>query len=674
VEPIVVISHSYWMRRFRGDPSIVGREVRVNGRPFTVIGVAPERFKGTFTLVTSDAFFPLQLFRSEARFSNRDVLSVRVIGRIRPDINIEQARASVEAVTRTLERDYPATNAGRQVQLHPERLARPEPQSASQVPLLAAFFLALVAGVLFISSANVLGLFLARGLGREREMAVRVTLGGTRWQLVRLCLVEAFAIAMVGAVVGTGFGMLLARAAEKASAPGIPLSLEFRMDWSAYAYVTMLLLMCTLVVGLVPALRASHVSPGGDLSAGRTSTAGHRRQLMRKGLAVAQIAASVGLLIVCGLFVRSVRQLEAADLGFDSAPVLLASFDPSAVGYDGARTRTLFEAVDAELEALPGVSSAASAMFVPFGSGNSTSYVAADRDVLPSSRTGVLAENNFITADYFESVGTRFERGRTFTAADTKQSALAAVVNRTMAARLWPNQDPIGKRFRTSTDRTSVFTVIGVVHDATYRLNEIGGLPVARFFLSYDQTDQGGARTLHVRARSANPESLAAAVEGAIRRIDPSVPVYDVFPLDFQIGNSSGGFGGPKGAAMISGMLGLLALVLALVGTYGVLSFSVRERTRELGIRLALGFEPGRAFRMMLKETWLIALIGTTAGLAAGIGAGRLIGRFLFGISPHDLPTVIAVAVAVGLVSTLVGFFPARRASRVDPAVTLRYE
>ena len=313
-------------------------------------------------------------------------------------------------------------------------------------------------------------------------------------------------------------------------------------------------------------------------------------------------------------------------------------------------------------------------MFVPFGSGNSTSYVSAEGDTLPSSKTGVLAENNFITADYFEAVGTPLERGRTFTTADTTQSMPAAVVNHTMAARLWPNQDPVGKRFRTSTNLTSVFTVIGVVRDATYRMNEIGGLPVARFFLSYDQADQGGARTLHIRALSAHPDALAATVETAIRRIDPAIPVYDVFPLDFQIGNSSGGFGSAKGAAMISGILGLLALVLALVGTYGVLSFSVRERTRELGIRLALGFEPGRAFRMMLRETWLIALIGTIAGLAVGIGAGRLIGRFLFGISPHDLPTILAVAGAIGLVSTIVGIFPARRASRVDPAVTLRYE
>jgi predicted permease len=674
VEPIVVISHSYWMRRFGGDRSIIGREVRVDGRPYTVIGVAPEQFRGTFALIGSDAFLPLQLFRSQARFSNRDVLSVRVVGRMRAGVTIEQARASIDAIATTLAHDYPATNKGRQVQVYPERMARPEPQSISQGPLLAVCSLALVGTVLFISCANVLGLFLARGLSRSREMALRTTLGGTRWHLVQLCLVEAFVISLAGAAIGTGFGMLLASVAQAVRPPGFPLALMFRMDWNTFAYVAILLFACTLLVGLLPALRTSRVSPGGNLSGGRSSTTGHRRQFMRKGLAVAQLAASVALLLVCGLLIRSVQHLEVADLGFDSAPVLLASADPSAVGYNAAAARSFFDSVDAALEALPGVSSAASAVFVPFGSGNSTSYVGADGGQAPTSANGVFAENNFVSADYFEAVGTPLERGRTFSTTDTKQTALAAIVNHTLAATLWPNQDPLGKRFRTSAKETFVFTVIGVVGDATYRRGEIGGPAVARFFMSFDQMDQGGARALHVRVKSGAPESLAATVETIIRRIDPAVPVYDVFPLDYQIGNSSGGFGGPKGAAMISGILGLVALVLALVGTYGVLAFSVRERTRELGIRLALGFDPGRAFRMMLKETWLIALMGTACGVAIGVGAGRLIQRFLFGVSPYDAPTMLAVILAVALIATMVGCFPARRAARVDPAVTLRYE
>ena len=675
IEPVVVISHWYWMRRFSGNPAVVGREVRINGRPFTIIGVAPERFTGTFALIASDAFLPLQLFRSEARFSNRDVLSVRVIGRLRSDVTLEQSRASIDTVSRRLAHDYAVTNTGRRVLVYSERMARPEPQSASQAPILAAFFLALVGAVLLVSCANVLGLFLARGMGRGREMALRVTLGGTKWQLMRLCLVEAFVIALTGAVVGTGLGMLLARAGETAAPPGIPLTLDFRMDWGTLGYIALLLVVSTLIVGLLPALRASRTTPGKDLSGGRSSTAGHRRQVMRKGLAVAQMTASVALLVVCGLFIRSVQQLQLADLGFEKGRVLLASADPSAVGYDASKARAFFESVDAALETLPGVASAAGALYAPFGSGNSTSYVAAEGGPLPSSATGVLAENNFVSADYFDVVGSPLERGRTFNKVfDTKEKPPVAVLNHALAARLWPNADPVGKRFRTSNNSASFFTVVGVARDARYRFSEIGGTVVPRFFLSFDQINQGGARTLHVRAQSVPPETLAATIETTVRRIDAAVPVFDVYTLDHQIGDSSGGFGAAKGAAMVTGMLGLLALVLALVGTYGLLSFTVSERTREIGIRMALGCEPTRVFRLLLKETWLIAVLGVISGMTLGVAAGRTMRGFLFGVVPHDPPTILTIVAAIGLISTLVGFVPARRASKVEPAETLRYE
>jgi predicted permease len=446
------------------------------------------------------------------------------------------------------------------------------------------------------------------------------------------------------------------------------------MDWITFGYVALLLIAATLVIGVVPAVRASRIAPNVHLAGGRTATAGHRRQLLRRGLAVAQMTVSVALLVVCGLFMRSVQHLQSADLGFDAERVLLASADPSAIGYDAARTRAFFESADAAVEALPGVSWAASAMFVPFGSGNSTSYVGPDGKSPPSSSSGVLAESNFVSPDYFDTVGTLVQRGRTFSRGDTKDTVPVAVVNHAFAARLWPSDDPIGKRFRTSTQQAVRFTVIGVVENASYRLGEIEGSPVARFFLSFDQMNQGGARTLHIRARTVPPDTLAGTIETALRRVDAGVPVFDVFTLSHQIENSSGGFGGAKGAAMVTGMLGLLALTLALVGTYGVLAFAVRERTREIGIRLALGFAPRRAFQMLLNETWLIAFAGIACGVILGSAAGHIAGRFLFGVPPHDHITILAVVVTIGAVATFVGFFPARRASKVDPAKTLRYE
>ncbi len=366
-QPIAVLSHSYWTRRFGASTSIVGREVRIDGRPFTVVGVAPENFHGTFTLLSCELFLPLELFQSQARLSNRDVLAVRVIARLKPGVALDQARASVDTVARRLEGDHPGTNAGRRVRVYSERLARPEPQNASQAPVVAALFLMLVSAVLLIACANVLGLFLAKGLGRSREMAIRRALGASRCDLVRLCVVEALVIALLGASGGAIAGVALARTlASVAATPGFPLFLNFQLDWTTVGYLGMLMVVSTLLIGLLPALRASRVDPRSDLSEGRASTEGRRRQLIRKGLAAAQIAGSVVLLVVCGLFIRSVQSLQSADLGFEAARVLLASTDPGAAGYDADRARAFYKSLDTSVQALPEVESAAASVFVPF--------------------------------------------------------------------------------------------------------------------------------------------------------------------------------------------------------------------------------------------------------------------------------------------------------------------
>jgi predicted permease len=671
-EPIVVLGHSYWMRRFAGA-SVVGREVRIDGRPFTVVGVAPERFHGTFTLLSSDIYLPLELFQSKARLSNRDVLSVRVIARLKPQMQLGEASASVESVAKRLELDHPATNAGRRVRVYSERLARPEPQNESQGLVLAALFLMLVGAILVIACANVLGLFLARALGRGREMAIRAALGGSRWDLVRLCLVEALVISVLGASAGAVAGLVVARGlATVAASPGFPLFLDFRLDSTTLAYLALLLIVSTLLIGLLPALRTSRVEPRSDLFEGK-ATDGRRRQLIRKGLAAAQTAASVVLLVVCGLFIRSLQSLQSVHLGFDPTRVLLASTDPAAVGYDANRARAFYESLDATLEAMPDVESAATSVFVPFGTGNSTPYVDADGQPAPSSTTGILADKHFVSGDYFKTIGTPLLRGRTFNEADTSTSPKVAVVNEALAARLWPGEDPLGRRFRASSDPDVRLEVIGVVHDARYRRAELDGRAVPRYFVALDQFNSM-TRTVHVRSRSASPETLTATVGAAIRRLDSAVPVYDVYSLERQVRESGSGLGAAQAAAMVTGVLGLLALLLAVVGTYGVLSFTVTARTREIGIRMALGFEPSRVFWTLLCETWRIAFVGVAIGLALSVATGKVMQGFLHGVVPYDPVTLAAVVVVMAGVSTLVGFLPARRAARVNPIETLRYE
>ena len=673
-QPIAVLSHSYWSRRFGASTSIVGKEVRVDGRPFTVVGVAPENFHGTFALLSSELYVPLELFQSQARLSNRDVLAVRVIARLKPGVALDQARTSMETVAKRLEADHPATNAGRRIRVDWERLARPEPQNASQAPVLAALFLMLVGAILLIACANVLGLFLAKGLGRGREMAIRRALGASRSDLVRLCVVEALVIAFLGAVGGAIAGVALARTlASVAATPGFPLFLDFRLDWTTGSYLGILLVVSTLLIGLLPALRASRVDPRSDLSEGRTSTEGRRRQLIRKGLAAAQIAGSVVLLVVCGLFIRSVQSLQSVDLGFDANRVLLVSTDPGGAGYDADKAPAFYQTLDTAVEALPDVESAAASVFVPFGTGNSTAYIAAEGQPLPSSTTGLLADRHFVTGDYFRTIGTPFVQGRTFSTVDTKGSPKVAVVNKALAARVWPGEDPVGRRFRSSSEPETPLEVIGVVPNARYRRGEIGGPAVPRFFVSLDQFDVS-ARTLHVRSRTPTAGTLTSRVTETIRRLDSRVPVYDVYTLERQINDSGAGFGGVRGAAVITGVLGLLALSLALVGTYGVLSFTVRARTREIGIRMAFGLTPSRVFRMLLRESWNIALFGVAIGLALSFAAGKFMEGFLFGVVPYDPVTLLTVVILMSGISTVVGYLPARRASRMDPIETLRYE
>jgi ABC-type antimicrobial peptide transport system permease subunit len=284
----------------------------------------------------------------------------------------------------------------------------------------------------------------------------------------------------------------------------------------------------------------------------------------------------------------------------------------------------------------------------------------------------MLTDRHLVSGDYFQTIGTPILRGRTFSSLDTPGSPKVAVVNEALAARLWPGKDPLGQRFHTSPDPDSL-EVVGVVRNASYRRSEIGATAAPRYFVSLDQFDVAN-RILHVRSRSATPEALTTAVSALIRRLDPAVPVYDVHTLERQIGVSGSGFGVAKTAAVITGALGLLALLLALVGTYGVLSFTVRARTREIGIRMALGFEPGGVFRMLLAETWTIAVVAVAIGLALSLAVGQAMRGFLFGIAPYDPVTLTAVVTVMAVVSTLVGFFPGRRAARVNPIETLRYE
>jgi predicted permease len=664
-EPIVVLGYGYWQRRFEGDPSIVGKVVDVDGRRFTVIGVTPEGFQGNFLPLEVDAFVPLQLFRAEAQFADRDALLVRVIGRLAPTVTMRQAQVSLATISARLEQRYPATNAGRRVRAYPERLARPEPGNADQTLILVSFVLVLVGTVLLVACANVLGLFLARGLGRHKEMAVRTALGASRGQLIRASLVEALLICLLGSALGAVAGGALAAS--------LPLPLDLGMDWRVFSYLGALLILATLMVGLLPAWRASRVDPREGLSDGRHTTSGARRPRTMTLLATAQVAFSVLLMVLAGLFVRSFQALESTDLGFEADHVLLASVDASAIGNDAVDIQRFYDWLHTRLLGVPGVERVAQASVVPFDASGSRAYVGRDVDDVPSSTRGLTAHVSLVTADYFTTIGTPLVQGRTFIERDDDPGWDVAVVNETMAAQLWPGEDALGQRFRTAADPESWTEVIGVVRDAPYRRDELNTTVQPRYFRSFGQA-YAPTRTLHLNTQAIAPERLATTIQAEIRALAPTVPVYDVMALERFITESPNGFALTVVGVLVTGGTGALALFLALIGIYAVLSFAVGQRTHEIGIRMALGASPGTTFRWVLFQTVTIGAIGLGIGLGVAVAAGPVIGQFLYGVVPYDLPTMVVVVFAITAVLAAVGYVPARRAARMDPMTVLRAE
>lgn len=666
-----VLSHGYWVRVLDADPSVVGRTIRVDGQPCVVLGVAPEGFTGVFKLVRVDAFMPLRVRVPAARLANRDDLSVRVLARLLPGVSLRQGQAVLDTVARRLEADHRETNEGRRVRVYSQRLASSEPQSADMTVALSVFLIALVGIVLLIACGNVLGLFLARGLQRQREMAIRAALGATRWQLARLCLAEAWVIAAAGAVVGAVGGVaFVRRAASAAAPPGFPLYVDVHMNWHVFAYVAGTLFVSAAVIGMAPAWRASHIGPGEDLYGAR-GTATPRRQRARAALTIAQLAGSVAMLVVCGLFMRSLGYLESAELGFDRAKIVLATVDPTSAGYDEVQTRAFYQRVASDIDVLPGVAGVAQALSVPFGNSGSTARVAAEVDAAPTSVTGLLADRYVVSANYFETMGTSMVGGRSFSTADSAESPAVAIVNAQMAQTLWPGDIVVGRRFRESANGGRLVEVIGVVANARYRLDEIGGAAVPRYFLSVDQIFQP-TRVLHVRVPRGVTPQMVSAIQSAVARVDPSVPVSDVFSLDHQVRFGSAGFGGTRGLSVVTGILGGIALLMALVGTYGLLSFSVAQRQREFGIRLALGARPVQIVGVVIRQWAVLIVAGLAGGLVFAAAGASALRALLFGVSPLDMVAFLGVALTFGVVALVAAALPVWRATRIDPLTMLR--
>lgn len=674
-DPIIVLGSSYWKKRFNGDASVVGKRVLVNGRPFIVAGVVPENFHGVYALVEFDAYMPFGMMFPEATYreliERRDNHELLVLGRLKPGVTRSQAQARLDVVARQLEQQYPATNKTVRARLLPEHLARPEPSGADTNPLVAGVFLLLVSLVLLVACVNVVNLLMVRATVRHRELAVRAALGASRSRLVRQMLTESLLLAAAGGILGAILGRWLSALLSGIKLPAdLPIRFELVFDWRVFSYIAVVALGTGLIVGLIPAWRASRADLNEVLrEGGRSMAEGGRRQRMRSALVVAQVAVSLVLLVAAGLFVRSVQRAQSVDLGFDPRHVLNLSMDVSQQGLDEARGKAFYRELESRVRALPGVESVSYAYSVPFGYYNSSEYVESEDHPVPKDQRRPSAAFNMVGPEYFRTLKVPLVRGRDFNGQDDERARPVAIVNEFMAERFWPGQDPIGKRFHMQGADTRWLEVVGVSRTGKYRY--IFEDPGLYFFVPMAQHYRT-QRVLHVRT-AGPPETLAPAAQKEIRALSPDLPVFDVRSMEHMLEGPNGFFLLQMGA-LFGGGLGVLGLLLALVGIYGVVSYAAAQRTQEIGVRMALGAQRGDILQLVVGHGLRLVAVGLTVGLAASFGLSRLLANLLFGISSTDPATFASVPLILGAMAVVASYLPALRATRIDPSVALRNE
>jgi predicted permease len=674
-DPVVVLGHSYWKRRFASDPAIVGKTIKINAQAFTIIGVGPENFHGTFSLVDMEAYLPMGMASLDSSykdlFARRDNHELMLLGRLKPGAGIREAQASLSVIAAQLAKQYPETNKTNKIHVFPERLARPQANSANQSPIIATVFMGLVGLVLLVACVNVANLLLARATVREKELAIRTAMGAGRMRIIRQLLTESVVLALLGGAAGALVGAWASRLLAGIRLPGdFPVVFDFSPDWRVFVYIFAIAVATGVLVGLVPALRSSRSNVYDTLrEGGRAPSGSGGSHKMRNALVVAQVAGSMLLLIAAGLFLRSLGNARGVDFGFRADHVLNLNMDPAQVGYDQERSKAFYKELERRARALPGVQSASLAYSVPLGYYNQSSYIHAEGQIVEPGKRGAPAGFNMVGTDYFETLRVPILRGRGITEQDTETSPRVAVVNERLAKRLWPNEDPIGKRFFNNDEPDKPLEVVGVSRDGRYQW--IFEDPSSYYFLPLTQ-NFSTLHVLHLRTAGA-PENLMLTAEKEIRALDPNLPVYDVMTMEQNMQGGNGLFLLNIGA-LFAAVLGGLGLVLALVGVYGVVAYASSQRTHEIGVRMALGAGKGDILRMILSQGFALVVAGIVLGLAAAFGLSRFIANMLFGMTPADPVTFGGVAALLAVVALVACYIPAQRATRVDPMIALRYE
>ena len=660
-QPVVVLGHALWQRQFGGDHTILGRSITLNGHPYTVVGVAPAKFAGLTRGGITDAWVPITTISSAGpdAFTRRTLSWLDVFGRLGAGISPTQAAAALAVLDRQLE-------AAALVPAHNHLLARDGSRGlnglVSELARPLAVLMAAVTLLLIVACANVAGLLLVRATTRRREMAIRLSIGAGRRRLVRQLVTESVVLAVVSGVAGLVVATWLSGLIPAVpTLLGAPLAIERGLDARLLLFSGLLTIGTALAFGLVPAWHASRTDLVTGLKDGVTPERRHRLN-SRDGLVVVQVAVSFVLMVGAGLLVRTARTLGAIDPGYDPQNVLLVGVDLDPRGYRAAASLTFWDQLLERIRGTPGVTAASLALtMVPSPGGMSWGGVPLEGFV---DTNAVEFDANVVGSGYFETMRIPVVAGRGFDARDRFGAPRTAVINEAMAHRYWPGQPALGRRIGDLADAA---TIVGVVRDGKYRSLRETATPVAYFSAAQDPVTTG---TLIVRTQSA-PLALMTAIRREIRAVDPDVPVFDVHTLDDHLALASAR---EHLVAAVSVLFGVLALVLSVVGLAGLLAFAVTRRTREIGVRLALGARPAAVLVMVLRRGVVLLGIGVAVGLGLAIALGRFATGLLYGVTSTDLASLSAAALLLTAGVTIGSYFPARRAARVDPMVALRTE
>ncbi|MGB9122287.1 MAG: ABC transporter permease [Candidatus Angelobacter sp.] len=676
-ENVVVLGYDYWKKRFNGDASIVGQQVKMNGHSVTVIGVAPESFHGTYSLVDMQAYLPFGMRtlwitgNKDDYWTKRTDGDVKLLGILKPGVSRQQAQVSANVVAQRLNRQFPETHKGNTYHLYPERLARPDPDPSNGMLIVGILFMVLAGMVLLLACSNVANIVLVRATARERELAVRTALGAARSRIVRQLLTESLLLALMGAMLGTLVGVWATRLISSIhiAVADIPIRFDFSFDWRVFSFGFAIALVTGLLVGLAPAWRAARSDFNKVLHEGSRGILGSGKSKVRNVLVVAQVAVSLMLLVVAGLFVRSSQNVEHTYLGFDPHNVLNLTMETRTIGFDQPRTEQFFREMRDRIRVLPGVESASIATTVPMGYSNEASRVFAEGQPQSNHEAAPRALYNAIDPAYFSTMRIPLLRGRLFTEQDTGNTPRVAIVNEAMANKLWPGQDALGKRFSDAAASGPFLEVVGVARQGKYTdpvdtTTMFYYEPIAQNFRSFV--------TLQIRTASA-PEALIPIVEEKIRSLAPGLPITDVQTMEESLGGVNGFFLFRMGGRFTV-VLGLLGLVLALVGVYSVISYAASQKTHEIGVRMALGAGRGDILKMVIRQGFILVGAGLLAGLVLTFLAARGIVSLLVGVSPSDPVTLISVALLLAAVGLLASYIPARRAMNIEPLRALKHE